>query len=324
MALFKIQPEFVTRLWGWKELSPWFDAPEDTKGPIGEVWLSGLGCRVEAVGDSAGEKSLEALWNQLSPEEKGSNLVTAGRFPFLVKFLFTEEKLSLQVHPDDDFARRKEGEPWGKSEVWHVLSAEPDAWVKVGFRQGVPAEDVAARWGKPEIEGALQHIRVKAGDTVYVPAGTVHSIGPGLCLCEIQSYSDITYRIYDYGRKGLEGRQRELHLESAREALHFQTESAGLVLPEKIGDDSSGGMRLVSCRWFTVEKFRAESAGEVETSPASAALYVCIVGSGQIHAEGGEHGYRTGTTFLATANAGTVSLVPDERTTFLRVSRRTG
>ncbi len=324
MALFKIQPEFVTRLWGRRDLRPWFDAPEGEKRQIGEVWLSGLGCQVEAVGDSAGEESLEALWNQLSPEEKGSNLVTAGRFPFLVKFLFTEEKLSIQVHPDDDFARRKEGEPWGKPEVWHVLGAEPDAWVKVGFRPSLSAEEVPALWGKPEMEEALQHIPVSAGDTVNVPAGTVHSIGPGLCLCEIQTYSDVTYRIYDYGRTGQEGQRRELHLDSALEALHFQTEAAGLVLPETAKSNVPGGARLAACPWFVVEKFYVVSALAVDDNPASAALYVCIAGSGKIHAQSGEHGYRTGTIFLATANVGTVSLVPDERTTFLRVSRGTG
>lgn len=321
MALFKIQPEFVPRLWGRRDLSPWFDLPEEAKGPIGEVWLSDLNGRVGAGADSGGEKSLEALWKQMSPEEKGPALAATGRFPFLVKFLYTQEKLSIQVHPDDDLARRKEGEPWGKSEVWHILSAEPEAWVKVGFQPGVPAEEVAALWGKPEIEGVLQHIRVKAGDTVYVPAGILHSIGPGLCLCEIQPYSDITYRIYDYGRAGLEGGQRTLHLESAREALHFQAEVAGLVLPETAKSKVPGGARLAACPWFVVEKFYVVSALAVDDNPASAALYVCTAGSGQIRAEGGEHDYRTGTTFLATANAGKISMEPAESTVFLRVSQ---
>ncbi len=134
MALIKVQPEFVTRPWGKRSLDPLFGSPQVAGDPIGEVWLTSTECGVVTPEDLVGRASLGEFWAGLSPAQRATGDVSPDRFPLLVKFLFTAEKLSIQVHPDDKYAREHSGEPWGKTEAWYVLAAEPDALVKVGFK----------------------------------------------------------------------------------------------------------------------------------------------------------------------------------------------
>jgi len=168
MSARLIEPKFVERVWGTTKLSPFFP---DQDRKIGEVWF-----------------------------DAGS------AFPLLIKFLFTSEKLSVQVHPQDDYARRVENSR-GKTEMWHILSAEPDATIALGFKKPVTESHVRTSIDAGEVEELLNWVPVKAGDTYFAEAGTVHAIGAGITLCEIQQNSDVTYRLYDYGRG------RDLHLE---------------------------------------------------------------------------------------------------------------
>jgi mannose-6-phosphate isomerase len=163
MSLRRIEPGFVERVWGRTDLAPLFGKQNRR---IGEVWFS------------------------VGPE-----------FPLLVKFLFTSERLSVQVHPDDQPGHR------GKTEMWHILAADPGSTIALGFRQPVTREQLRNSLADGSIEGLLQWLPVKAGDTLYACAGTVHAIGGGIVLCEIQQNSDCTYRLWDYGRP------RELHIE---------------------------------------------------------------------------------------------------------------
>ncbi len=173
MPLRKLEPSFHERVWGTRNLNPWFPAaPRDTALPIGEVWFE-------------------------TPE-----------ISLLVKFLFTSENLSVQVHPDDHYAQLHHNSP-GKTEMWHVLAAQEGAKIAAGFREPVTKEQVREAALDGTIVDLLQWFDAKVGDTFYIPAGTVHAIGAGLTICEIQQPSDITYRLYDYGRG------RELHLDRA-------------------------------------------------------------------------------------------------------------
>ncbi|MBI3682869.1 MAG: class I mannose-6-phosphate isomerase [Acidobacteria bacterium] len=167
-AAIPIAPSFHEKAWGSTGLAPWFPNPENRTG---EVWFE------------------------------------AESLP-LIKFLFTTERLSVQVHPDDDYAREHENSN-GKTEMWHILRVAPGAQVAIGFREPVTLEDMRGAAENGTIEALLNWIAVRPGDTLFIPAGTVHSIGAGMALCEIQQHSDITYRIYDYGRP------RELHLDQA-------------------------------------------------------------------------------------------------------------
>lgn len=226
----RLPAKALEKVWGAHDLSPLFP-PSASK--IGEVWFD-----------------------------------AQGALPLLVKFLFTSEKLSVQVHPDDAYAREHEGGSLGKTEMWHVLRADPGARIAAGFRRPVTPEQLRAAARSGGIEQLLQWIEVQPGDTVFVPAGTVHAIGGGLALCEIQQHSDVTYRLYDYGRP------RELHLERGA-AVADGGCHPGIQAPQ--------GDVLVDCGHFHVEKHevrgrRAKSGGRTE-------LLVFLEGAGAIAGE---------------------------------------
>jgi len=164
----RLEPKFVERIWGTTKLSPWFPDPSSK---IGEVWFT--------------------------PHDD---------YPVLFKFLFTSEKLSVQVHPEDEYARTHHAGSRGKTEMWHVLAAEPGAKIVVGFEQPVSPQQFEAAVKSGKVEGLLHWIPVHPGESYFIEAGTVHAIGAGITIFEIQQHSDITYRLYDYGRP------RELHL----------------------------------------------------------------------------------------------------------------
>ena len=208
--LLRLTPRFLTKVWGSTHLEPWF---RDTLGKTGEVWFE-----------------------------------SATQLPLLVKFLFTTEALSVQVHPE------------GKTEMWHVLAAEPGARVAAGFHTPISKERLRESALSGEIEDLLEWHDARPGDTFFLPAGTVHAIGPGLTLCEIQQYSDITYRLFDYGRP------RELHLDQAIQVSHLGPHAA--LQPAREGV-------LVSCKYFTTEKLRI--AGRLQCEPSGPGNMIAVL-----------------------------------------------
>jgi mannose-6-phosphate isomerase len=203
---------------------------------VGEAWLTSVDCAVEGrIGETLAE--LTRKW----PKEFGAE--QPGEFPLLMKFLFPREWLSVQVHPNDAEAQAI-GQPRGKNECWYVVSAEPDAKLALGFREKMTPEEIERAIHEGTLESKLQYVPVKAGDMVYVEAGTIHAIGPGMIVLETQQYSDTTYRLYDYGRP------RELHLKDGLAVTKAQTGS-GLVAPV----EQDGFTRLISSPYFVVDRF---------------------------------------------------------------------
>jgi len=215
-----LRPEFVERPWGARDLSPIYPAHICQK-PVGEVWLTGDQNRV-ANGPLAG-RTLGELCREYGRALVGDSVRETERFPLLIKFLFPREKLSVQVHPDDEAARRS-GRPCGKTECWYVLAADPGAQVALGLKAGVTREQLARAIREVRAEELLNWLDIHAGEMVYVDAGTVHTIGPGVILLETQQNSDTTYRLYDYGRP------RQLHVQQGLAALKEKTR-AGKVEP---------------------------------------------------------------------------------------------
>ena len=177
--------------------------------PVGEAWLTSVDCAVEGQ-SSATLGDMTRVW----PKEFGAD--KPGEFPLLMKFLFPREWLSVQVHPNDAEAQAI-GQPRGKNECWYVLSAEPGAKLALGFREEMTPEEIERAIHEGTLESKLKYVPVKAGDMVYVDAGTIHAIGPGMVVLETQQYSDTTYRLYDYGRP------RELHLKDGLAVTKPQT-----------------------------------------------------------------------------------------------------
>lgn len=221
-AINPLDPHFVERIWGSMDLSPLYPPP--TK-KIGEVWFQ----------DAS--------------------------HPLLVKFIFTTEKLSVQVHPSDDFAAMHENSR-GKTEMWHVLATKPGAQIALGLRETLSPERLRDASTTGEIESLLNWIGVRPGETYFVPAGTIHAIGAGLTICEIQQNSDVTYRLYDYGRP------RELHLDKG----------VAVSLLEK--HTSTSRLWPISCPHFTVREALLDGSHLVEPSPAE--LWIVLEGSGRI------------------------------------------
>jgi mannose-6-phosphate isomerase len=237
IAPFRIDPFFTPRVWGFRDLRPWYDRVAEND-PIGEVWLTGDACRV-ATGPHKGEK-LGALF-----VDAHDALVGAGKpagSPLLIKVIFAREKLSVQVHPDDKMAK-KYGEPRGKTECWYALATEPGAEVAAGLKPGTTIEQIKEEIAAGTLESSLNLVPIERSDMVFVDSGTVHAIWPGSILLETQQYSDTTYRMFDYGRP------RELHIEKSLEATKLTTR-AGKVAPQKLADRTV----LIDVEYFRVEQ----------------------------------------------------------------------
>nr|WP_179493265.1 type I phosphomannose isomerase catalytic subunit [Granulicella arctica] len=264
VAPFRLAPYFSPRIWGKADLRPWYESTGTTE-LVGEAWLTGPESVVES-GELAG-RSLASVVKEFGDAVIGPG--GDGEFPLLVKILFPNEKLSLQVHPDDAHAQAM-GQPRGKTECWYVLEAEPGAAVALGLKPGVGAAEVRAAVADGTMEDLMEHVPVEVGDMVFVDAGTVHAILPGVVLLETQQTSDTTFRMYDYGRP------RELHLEQGLGVMKTHTK-AGKVAPKQM----DGFTRLIEEQYFSVDRFDV-AAGSVQVAMDGPGCLVGLKGAGTV------------------------------------------
>ena len=229
--------------------------------------------------------SLGELCRRYGRDLVGETAPEADRFPLLVKFLFPHDKLSVQVHPDDETARRA-GLPCGKTECWYVLKAEPGAKIGLGLKPGTRREEFARAIEEVRAEQLLNWIDVRAGEMIYVDAGTVHTIGPGVILLETQQNSDTTYRLYDYGRP------RELHVQARTGGAEGKDKGRQSA---RRGACTGHSAVLVKSPWFMVNKDRLQRTAEVSRSmtercaeTASAEVFVALEGCGVVECDGVE------------------------------------
>jgi len=274
-----LQPQFHERVWGTRDLAPFY-AREVVAGPIGEAWLTGDICSV-VNGPLAG-RMLADLAREFGTRFLGDAGKDATRFPLLIKFLFPREKLSVQVHPDDEGAARV-GEPCGKTECWYVLSAEPGAQIGLGLKPGTSKVEVEQAIRETRLEHLLNWIDVHEGDMIYVDAGTVHAIGGGAVIVETQQNSDTTYRLYDYGRP------RELHIENGLRAAKEQTYAGKVVAAQPQVEKGKTQTNLVTSPCFIVDHFKLTQAWEFRRprhAKRSAWCMVATRGCGVIESDG--------------------------------------
>jgi len=278
MAPFRVAPSFVGRVWGYRDLRPWYDRVAEDGTPIGEVWLTGDDCLV-ATGPHAGQ-TLGSLFAEQPEGLLGKTAPLSGS-PLLIKVIFAREKLSVQVHPDDKLAQRY-GQPRGKTECWYVLAAEPGAQVAAGLKDGVTLDKIKEGIQAGTLEESLNLLTVAAGEMIYVDAGTVHAIWPGSILLETQQNCDLTYRMYDYGRG------RELHIEKSLEATRLKTRAGKI--PAKVIQNGTSWDRtiLVDEEYFRVERIPVAGSrtgdslpGKDEPVPGLAYLFAAA-GSGSV------------------------------------------
>jgi len=317
LAPSRLAPLFVPRIWGARNLVPLFDAPPGPE-PIGEVWLTGDQCAF-ASGPLSG-RLLGDAWPSLTPDWTGARIRNAPRIPLLVKFLFPEDKLSVQVHPSDEYARTHEVAAGrvGKTEMWYVVAARERAEIGLGFEASVTPESFRRAIGEDNVEYTLRQLTVRPGDAYFVPAGTAHMIGPGMVLCEIQQHSDVTYRVFDFNRLQADGTPRTLHIQQALEVLNFGQPRGGQCEPARILSGPLAKTYLVACRYFATEKWEFTSPVPAATSNKQFEILVVISGSGRIESSGESAPYGPAEVWLLPAALGAYQLTPDSPTTLLR------
>jgi mannose-6-phosphate isomerase len=308
-------PGFDPRPWGSHDLSPIYPKRKFEE-KIGEAWLSGDDCKV-ANGLFTGQ-TLAQLSEKYGRDIVGDAAPDARRFPLLLKFLFPHEKLSVQVHPDDEQARRV-GQPWGKTECWYVAHAKPGAQIALGLKPGVSVAQLEQAIQDKRAEEVLNWLNVYTGDMIYLAGGTVHTLGPGSVIVETQQQSDTTYRLYDYGRP------RELHLKEGLAAVKLKVASGKVVRPAPAQIPGSKNRRapLIAAPYFVVDMFEMKDKQELstrdESGKSSAQILVAVEGCGVVEAAGAEPvTVAKGDAVVVPASVGRFTVRPQWTLEFLR------
>lgn len=319
MPLYPLRfaPVFKERVWGGRRLERWF--PELPPGPIGEAWVLSdhpQGRTPVANGPLKGE-TIQSLKGRFGPSllgERGLHPRT-GEFPLLFKLLDAQQDLSIQVHPSDDFPGLPPGE-LGKSEMWVVLDAEPEAKIVYGLAEGTTPHSLAAAIREGQTMRAMRQLTVRPGDVLDVPAGVVHALGAGLLVAEIQQSSDTTYRLYDYDRPGLDGRPRELHLAQALAAVSY---GALPQVAHPVAAAPNQWQRIVSSTFFHTDRAVCAGTWHQETDPATFEALLILDGQGSIRWPGGTDRLAAGQAWLVPASLGRYALEGDFKALRVRV-----
>jgi len=257
--------------------------------------------------------TLGDLVRQRGPELLGRHHPQS-RFPLLVKFLDAAQPLSVQVHPNDEQAAQLNPPDLGKTEAWYILSADPGSTIYAGLRRGVDRQQLADAICRGTCEDVLHHFVPKAGDCLFIPAGTVHALGAGLLVAEVQQSSDTTFRLYDWNRRSPDGKPRPLHVEPGLAVVDFQRGPVDPVQPKPAG--SPGISRLVACDKFIMDRWDFDQPREIGGDER---FHIVCVLQGAVRIGRDPHGepLAKGGTALLPAGLGGVKLVPQQPTVLL-------
>ena len=313
MYPLKFRPILKSVIWGGEKIAPFKEITTDQHN-IGESWeLSGVKGNesVVANGEYAG-RTITELVHEFKGRLIGQKNYekTGDQFPLLIKFIDAKQDLSIQVHPDDELAAARHNGSKGKTEMWYVVAADKDAHLMSGLTQKITPDEYEQRVNNHTITDVLHDYKVAPGDVFFLPAGRIHSIGSGSFIAEIQQTSDITYRIYDFGRLGLDGKPRELHTELAKAAIDYT------VYPDyKTSYEKETGKEnvLVDCSYFTTSMYELDRPFTRDLKDMDSFLVViCIAGKGTLKdAEGNEVTMHQGETVLVPADCTEVTFTPE-------------
>lgn len=300
----RFEPVYKEKIWGGTKLKEVFNRklPNNKIGESWEVTAHPNGTSIISNGDFKGKK-ITSLIEECPEEMLGSKVKydVKRRFPLLVKFLDANDKLSVQVHPDDDYAQRVEGEP-GKTEMWYIIDAKVGAKLIYGLKPGTTRDELARAIRNGTLKRYLNEVEVKRGDILFIPAGTIHAIGEGILLAEIQQNSDTTYRVYDWNRPGKDGKPRPLHIDKALDIINFNQETIkAKSKPLIFKGNSYTRYFLAACPYFVTEKL--DIRGSYSLSPTGERFYVIIAldGEGRLLHRSSSYKLAPGTTFFLPA-----------------------
>jgi mannose-6-phosphate isomerase len=308
----KFKPIFKEKIWGGNKINRILKQDFSPLSQCGEAWeITGIEPESSIVsngflagntinelieiymGDFVGEKVFDAFGEE---------------FPLLIKFIDAEHDLSIQVHPDDNLARKKH-HCNGKSEMWYIIDAEPDAKLNIGFNMPMNRQLLQQHIDDHTIEDVLRFVSVKAGDSVFIPSGKVHAIGKGILLAEIQQSSDITYRLYDYNRKDKDGNFRDLHIEDALEAIHYHDTDNDLIpYPNKPNHTNN----IICSPFFTTNFINFDKSVEkIYAEIDSFVIYICLDGKAEIICPNNKETIQIGECILMPASIENATIVPN-------------
>lgn len=301
-----LRPSFHPRIWGGRKLETVLGYQDLPEGPVGECWGVSAhpnGPSVVKDGPHRG-KTLAEVW---SSDPGFFGVETSDPFPLLVKFLDARDWLSVQVHPNDEEAASLEGLPMGKTECWYVVDAEPGAELILGHTAPDEGAMRLAMEGD-DWEAFLRRRPVRRGDFVYVPSGTIHAVGPGVLICEVQQSCDTTYRVFDFDRRDASGNLRALHLDKAKavsvapfDAAATETAGPWLAVP------GGRGRSLVDSQFFSVVEHDVDGSGYV-ISPAGYCLLTVTSGSGTLRCHGVDYPLRRGDHIVTPGDSGILEI----------------
>ncbi len=292
MKNLKLIPECKDNIWGGTKLKEKYGKVSSGE-IVAETW--------ELSYHKDGPSRLEdgsLITEALTDEEIGTNCADFSFFPTLVKLIDARQDLSVQVHPSDAYALKNENS-FGKTEMWYIVEADEGAGIYLGFKKDTTPEEFEEAIKTNTLTDLLNFYEVKAGECYFIPSGTIHAIGAGCLICEIQQNSNLTYRVYDYGRKDKNGKERELHVEKAKLVTNLSAYTAApLGIPNKYGE------YLGISKYFTVTKVSVDGVKTVDMDKSSFKAFTCVAGEGTLDDES----IKRGDTRLITAHDGTIDL----------------
>jgi mannose-6-phosphate isomerase len=301
MPAYQLIPTCKDYIWGGQRLKTDFGI-QSGLNPLSEAWV--LSCHpdgpsVLADGPDKG-MTLRAWLDKAGKEALGTACEAFEDFPMLIKLIDAKKDLSIQVHPSDAYALEHEGQ-YGKTEMWVVLDAEPGASLYYGFDREVSLEEFSSRVSDGTLTEVLRKVPVKPGDVFFIPSGTLHAIGAGLVIAEIQQNSNVTYRVFDYGRLGADGKPRPLHVEKAL-AVTDRRPAPALDFGDHLGD----------CRYFTTDGYQGDFRGDCDGTSFHALLFTD--GQGSLTCGGETREVKKGQCWFLPAGSGEYQVSGDVRT----------
>jgi mannose-6-phosphate isomerase len=304
-ALYPLRFEDILKekIWGGKNLAELFDKAVPPTALVGESW---------EISDRDGDQSVVAegalrgatlaeLVQRYGERLVGKSPLAKGRFPLLFKVIDAQDNLSVQVHPTDELAQKLAEPDPGKTEMWYVLVAKEGAQLMLGLRPDTTKEDFVEAIRSGRFEQCLNYVDVKAGDSFFIPAGSVHALGAGIVLVEIQENSDLTYRVYDWGRVGADGSPRETHLEKALRAVNFERPCLGRLSGITLAEGRNRRTVLAACRYFATELIEINETHRQESTGDSFSILFFVQGSPRFVWDGQEIQVHRGQSLLVPA-----------------------
>ena len=305
MKLEKLTPAFKDYLWGGTKLREVYGKPCDFD-KVAESWELSTHPAGESRVDGGEYNGLTlSQYFQQVPQALGKNAAAFESFPVLIKLIDAKDPLSIQVHPSDEYALRVEGE-YGKTEMWVIVDCEPGAFLYFGVNRLVSKEEFRQRIEDNTVLEVLNKVEVHPGDVFFIQAGTIHAIGAGILICEIQQNSNCTYRVYDYDRRGADGSPRELHIEKALDVCRLEPSDTASRLGEVKALAGGTVQQLGACKYFSTEKLIVEEALTLEVGEDSFVSLLATDGSGWVEGPENKLAFRAGDSLLVPAGAGRV------------------